>query len=63
MRLSRDSLGYPRNETCYALYTILLTVQPATLTLYNSLVPAPSRNTLFVEDPIAVWREFLRFLS
>ena len=36
-------------------------VQPAKLALYNSLaalVPAPTQNTLFVEDVIAVQREF-----
>ena len=36
-------------------------VPPAKLALYNSLaalVPAPSQNTLFVEDAIAVQREF-----
>ena len=36
-------------------------VQPAKLALYNSLaalVPAPTQNTLFVEDAIAVQREF-----
>ena len=41
-------------------------IQPATLALYNSLaalVPAPTQNALFVEDAIAVQREFLSFLS
>ena len=28
-----------------------------------ALVPAPTQNTLFVEDPFAVRREFLSFLS
>ena len=41
-------------------------VQPATLALYNSLaalVPAPTQNTLFIEDVIVVRREFQSFLS
>ena len=36
-------------------------VQPATLALYKSLaalVPAPTQNTLFLEDVFAVRREF-----
>ena len=40
-------------------------VQPAKLALYNSLaalVPAPTQNTLFVEDAIAVQREFSSIL-
>ena len=41
-------------------------VQPATLALYNpqaALVSAPTQNTLFIEDAIAVRREFQIFLS
>ena len=40
-------------------------VQPATSALYNSpaaLVPAPAQNTLFIEDAIAVRREFSSIL-
>ena len=42
-------------------YNPATSVQPATLALYNSLaalVPAPTQNTLFVEDVIAVRQEF-----
>ena len=40
-------------------------VQPAMSALYNSqaaLVPAPTQNTLFIEDAIAVRREFSSIL-
>ena len=48
------------------LYNPATSVQPATLALYNSLValvPAPTQNTLFIEDAIAIRREFQSSLS
>ena len=56
-------------QATLAMRPVKLPVQPATASYVGfvhplaALVPAPTQNTLFFEDPFAVRREFLSFLS
>ena len=65
--LCQDSKGYSMTlMSSWSLDLLSPLYKPANCTTcYVGFVqlPAPTQNTLFVEDPIAVRREFLSFLS
>ena len=63
---SVDEASLVTIQATLAMRPVMPSKQPATANLVGfvaALVPAPTQNTLFIEDSFAVRREFLSFLS